>query len=176
LTRFRHHRRSIRWRGYDYAANGVYYITICTQRRQWFLGDVEKGRMVLNALGRIADEEWLRSADLRAEVRLDAYVIMPNHFHALVIFEGEPPPTPTETPRLYRRPRSLSTLVSGFKGAVSRRVNALRETPGSSVWQRNYYDRVIRNASEFYSCRTYIRTNPAHWQDDPDRFVLSGDA
>jgi REP element-mobilizing transposase RayT len=172
---FRHHRRSIRWRGYDYAANGVYYVTICTHRHGCLFGTVICDGIELNRAGEIVEKEWLRTESMRDRVCLDAYVIMPNHLHALLILQGEPPPLSAQRGRLYRRPDSLSSLLAGFKSAVTRQINALRQTPGSKVWQRNYYDRVIRNAGELYSKRQYILQNPARWYDDPEQRLLDDD-
>ena len=88
------HRQSYRLKGYDYSGCGCYYVTICTQGRECLLGEIVNGEMVLNRSGQIAREEWLRSADVRAELRLDAFVIMPNHLHGVVFIDagkGDPP-------------------------------------------------------------------------------------
>ena len=81
-------RQSYRLKGYDYSGCGCYYVTICTQGRKCLLGELVNGEMVLNRCGQIAREEWLRSADVRAELRLDAFVIMPNHVHGVVFING----------------------------------------------------------------------------------------
>ena len=109
----RYSRRSIRLPGYDYAGPGHYFVTLCTEERLCLFGDVEEGQMILNELGRIADEEWLRSAELRSEVKLNLHVVMPNHLHGLVIFQPQAPtpePGPVQPARArHERPkRSLS--------------------------------------------------------------------
>ncbi|MCP4375339.1 MAG: transposase [bacterium] len=83
------HRQSYRLKGYDYSGCGCYYITICTQYRKCLLGEVIDGEMVLNRSGRIARDEWLRSADVRSELRLDGFVVMPNHIHGIVFLDGQ---------------------------------------------------------------------------------------
>ena len=81
----RHQRRSVRLRGYDYSQAGAYFITIVTKWREFLFGVVENGDVRLNRAGRIAQEEWLRSAEMRPRVRLDAFVIMPNHIHGIIV-------------------------------------------------------------------------------------------
>jgi REP element-mobilizing transposase RayT len=123
---------------------------------------------VLNRLGRIAEEEWLRCKQLRAEVDLGAFVVMPDHFHGIVMIaplaaNSRGPNTEECIPQgsaLYRRPRSLGALVAGFKSSTTRRINLLRNSPGAAVWQRNYHERVIRNDRELAAISEYILSNP----------------
>lgn len=144
-----------------------------------------QGDMQLNGLGDIARDEWLKTADIRAEVVLDEFVVMPNHFHAIVWIVGgnsvnrddvgAHSRAPLQKPTTLHRPaRSLGALVAGFKSAVTKRINEQRGTPGSVVWQRNYYEHVIRNESGLNDIRSYIQTNPAGWAEDaenPARWV-----
>jgi len=159
-------RRSIRLREYDYSSAGAYFVTICTHRRALLLGEVVDGELVLNSFGETVREEWLRSADIRAEIELDEFVVMPNHIHGIVFItgagRGDRPVAPTPGPR----PRSLSSLIAGFKSAATKRINDLRDTPGSPVWQRNYYERVIRDERELTRIREYIQQNPLQWRLD----------
>lgn len=109
---------------------------------------------------------------------MDEYVVMPNHFHGIVnIFQngtgdphtsgtGDRPVAPTANGP---RPRSLGALMAGFKSSVTTRINALRGTPGTSVWQRNYYDHIIRSDREYEEIAAYIANNPANWLTDTER-------
>ena len=159
-------RRSIRLREYDYSSAGAYFVTICTHRRALLLGEVMAGELVLNAFGETVREEWLRSAQLRVEIELDQFVVMPNHMHAIVFITGAGrgyrPVAPTSGPR----PRSLSSLVAGFKSASTSRINQLRRMPRQPVWQRNYYEHVIRDERELGRTREYIQQNPLKWRLD----------
>ena len=169
-----HHRRSIRLRGYDYTSPGAYFVTITTWERGCLFGAVVPTGMVLNDLGDIVASEWRRTAEIRPEIRLDEFVVMPNLMHALIVIRdvgahgraplrtGNQPVVPT------RQPRSVGSLIAGFKSAATRRVNEARNTPGVPVWQRNYYERIIRDDEELDRVRQYILDNPAKWNEDPE--------
>ncbi|MBI2918823.1 MAG: transposase [Chloroflexi bacterium] len=170
-----HHRRSIRLPGYDYAQPGGYFLTVSTAGRVCLFGDVVDGEMRLNDCGQIVRDEWLRSADIRRELVLDAFVVMPNHLHAVVIINNDSPRGPDPVGATGRSPlppgpaqRSLGSLVAGFKSAATKRINALRRMPGAPVWQRNYHDHVIRSTAALDNIREYILANPARWGDDPE--------
>jgi REP element-mobilizing transposase RayT len=175
MTKFdpqKHRRRSIRLPGYDYSQAGAYFVTLVTWQRESLFGEVVNGEMILNDVGKIVQEEWLRSEQIRDELRLDVYVVMPNHFHGIVILNGDVgatgrSPLHDDVPR-GPAPKSLGALIAGFKSSVSKRINILRETSGIPVWQRNYYEHVIRNEHEFRKIWNYIEANPANWQDDSE--------
>lgn len=160
----RFQRRSIRLPGYNYAQTGAYFVTICTHGYEYLFGDIVDAGMVLHDAGRIVVDEWLRTAQIRAEIDLDEWVVMPNHFHGIVVIgcAGDRPVAPTTGPK----PKSIGALIAGFKSAVTKRINHTRRTPGAQVWQRNYCERVIRNDSELHRIREYIRNNPARWESD----------
>jgi len=168
----RHHRRSIRLKGYDYSQAGAYFITICTQDRACLFGDVVDGEMRLNDVGGMVHDEWLRTADMRPNVELDAFVVMPNHFHGIIILHpdgrGTLQRTPTTTVEQFGKPTSntVPTIVRLFKSASTKRINEHRGTPGVSVWQRNYYEHIIRNEESLNRIRQYIYENPARWDMD----------
>ncbi len=171
-------RRSIRLTGYDYSGPGAYFITICTQGRECRFGAVSSGGSVaLNPSGRIAFEEWRRSTAVREEIEPDAFVVMPNHVHGVVLIRydisgnnvgatGQSPLQRPDCPPRGPARRSLASFVVGYKGAVTRRINALRKTPGAPVWQRNYYERILRYEDELNQARFYIQENPARWAED----------
>ncbi len=164
----RHHRRSIRLPGYDYSQPGAYFVTIVTQAREALFGEVVEGQMLLSTYGEIVQGEWLRTSQIRREIEQDEFIVMPNHLHGIVVIrEGEPVGAHGHAP-LHRAPRSLGTLVGGFKSAVTRRINEIRHTPRVLVWQRNYYEHVIRGERDLAAVRQYIADNPAKWARDPE--------
>lgn len=187
-----HHRQSIRLRHYDYSHAGAYFVTICAWQRECLFGEVMGGEMRLNAFGEILRVEWQLTAMLRDSVALDEFIVMPNHFHAIISIndrrgtacrapgvndnkdrdqnsemdQGTARRAPTV--ELFGRPvvGSLSTIIRSFKSAVTRHINQQRKNPGAPVWQRNYYERIIRDEAELYALRQYIIDNPREWADD----------
>lgn len=161
----RWNRRWHRLRCHDYAASSVYFLTMCCEEGFPF-GYIRNGEMHLSPFGEIVREEWEKTPAIRAEVILDAYQIMPDHFHAIVIFqpaqdESEHPRTLARSGIRYRKPRSLGSLVAGFKRITTGRINSMRNTPGKRVWQRNYWDRIMYSERAMRMVRRYIRNNPA---------------
>ncbi|MDT7973589.1 MAG: transposase [Armatimonadota bacterium] len=177
----RHHRRSIRLRGYDYRQPGAYFVTIVTQDRACLFGEVVGEEMHLNELGKIVWEEWFRSAEIRQEIELlpDEFVAMPNHVHGIVwIVEfpvGAHGRAPLHHAPLQRLPRSLASFIAGFKSATTKRINALRGTPSAPVWQRNYYEHIIRDEKSLNRIRQYIAENPLRWHLDAENPNRIGD-
>ncbi len=291
----RHHRRSIRLRNYDYTQCGAYFVTICTEERRCIFGQVVGGEMVVNEWGQIVAEEWEQTAIIRPNVELDAFVVMPNHVHAIIVIAddgrggrgmdgrgmmhhaptdapteyitptGTPTPhdpqtapggtgvmddrgitpggtgrggrgmdgrgmmhhapteyiAPTDTPTPYDPqttpggmgvmddrgitpggmgrggrgmmhhaptnppteyiaptnpptirefskpiPNSLPTIIGAFKAAITRRINRLPNPPDYAIWQRNYYEHIIRNEISLNHIRAYIANNAAKWAVD----------
>ena len=130
--------------------------------------------MRTNAYGRIAEEEWLRTAEIRPEVELIAFTVMHNHLHGILVITDVDAPNRrgdsriAPTPNAPLRRKTLGRLVGAFKTVSPKHINTLRNTRGAHVWQRGYYDRVVRNERELRAIRQYIRQNPAHWPDDPE--------
>jgi putative transposase len=180
----KHHRQSIRLKGHDYSADGMYFITICAYQRNCLFGAIINGVMHQNEYGQIVTEEWLKSADIRQEIGFGEWVVMPNHIHGIVIvdrveptnFVGahghaplqdvSPQPTSPNQGVALRQPKSLSTFIAGFKMAVTKRINLARNAPGTPVWQRNYYEHIIRNEAAFQTILRYIRNNSQTWESD----------
>ena len=208
--------RPRRLREYDYAQDGAYSVTVCTDWRTHLFGRVTDGRMELNAVGRIVEKVWHELPEHYPHVELDAFVVMPDHVHGIVVLVGgdseagsdsvptlgsatvgsrpeeagykpaltqdEAPahdgareeeaglkPAPTqdartqdEAPTKVRR-HGLSEVVRGFKTYSGRRVNGLRGTPGVAVWQRGYYEHVVRNEEDMNRIRQYFLENPLRW-------------
>jgi putative transposase len=177
-------------RGYDYTQGGAYFITICTRDRECFLGKVADGMVQLNATGRLVESIWLQTATVRSEIELDAYVVMPNHFHA-IFFIHESPGVPGATRRVaptknlsaaagktHRptgpKPRSVGAVMAQFKSLVTKRINDTRQYRGGSVWQRNYYEHVIRDEESLNRIREYIATNAPRWDLDRENRQATG--
>jgi len=170
-------RRSVLLRAYDYSTAGAYFVTICAAHRECLFGEVAGGEMVLNQAGEIVSDEWLNTPAVRPDVWLDYFVVMPNHVHAIVMIvrndrdasqrRGVWPYAPTNDRIRWKSPsRTLGAIIRGFKSAATKRINETQGTPGIPVWQRNYYERVIRNADEMNCIREYIALNPTQWADD----------
>ena len=174
---FRHNRRSIRLQPLEAPASeeglgkpypymvGIFYVTICTHGRECLFGEVVEAKMHLNTLGEIVQEEWFNITQHRPNVTRDAFVVMPNHIHGIIILR-EAESVGVRQQFLQPQAGSLGMVVGGFKSAVSRRINALRDTPGAPVWQRGYHDKIARDERMLNNARRYIANNPAHWAID----------
>ena len=162
-----HHRRSVRLKNYDYSQNGAYFITLCTYNRKNIFGSIDSGKMNLNSLGMIAQEEWMKSFHIRKELTMDEYVIMPNHLHGIVFLCH----TSNKHYRSFGKAfgannTSISSFIAGFKSAVTKRINIMRDTPNGFVWQRNYHEHIIRCDKSLTKIREYTVNNPVTWQED----------
>jgi REP element-mobilizing transposase RayT len=175
-----HHRRSIRLHGYDYSRPGVYFVTLCTHSKEFLFGTVVDGQMKGNGCGEIVSLYWNHLPKRYPQVRLDSFVVMPNHIHGIVEIVGaihesplihEPPgggaihQSPGagaihESP-LRRRTMLLSKIMGYLKMNTSKRINEIRGTPERPVWQRNYYEHVIRDEDELGKIRRIHRHQPA---------------
>lgn len=170
-----HRRRSIRLKGYDYARPGAYFVTVCTYRWRYTLGSVIDGKVVLNPCGKIVEATWLKIADIRRHLSMDEYVVMPNHVHGIIMIHTRPenvgathwvaPTNESDRPH-GPAPNSLGAIIGQFKAAASKRINARRGTPGQPVWQRNYYEHIVRNDPSLNRVREYIHYNPRRWRLD----------
>jgi putative transposase len=178
-------RRSIRLKGYDYTQPGAYFITICAHQRAHVFGEVVDGEMKLNRWGEIARAEWFKTAELRPNVELhkEEFVVMPNHAHGIIWLvqnvgalrrnaplenysvsneQAEQRSAPTV------KAGSLGAIVRAYKSAATYAINKLENSRGAVVWQRNYYEHVIRNEKELNAIAQYIHCNPYNWQFDRD--------
>ncbi len=174
----KHCRRSVRLKDYDYSQAGAYFITICTHDRECVFGNVVEGDVILSEYGRVVEAEWVKTANIRNNVELDIFVAMPNHFHGVLIIVGGGNCTGRGTARRastamserFGKPTSgsLPTIVRSFKSAVTRRINELRGTPRAPVWQRSYYEHVVRGEDDLDEIRKYIMSNPLKWELDEE--------
>ena len=140
-------RQSLRLRAYDYAQAGAYFVTLCASSRACVFGEIADDQVRLRPYGQIVHEAWSAIPSHWRDVELDAFVVMPNHLHGIVVLSraGQAPPLPT--------------LIGAFKAGVTRRT-------GRAIWQRSFYDRVIRNDQELEAIRRYIAENPLKWAVD----------
>ena len=159
-------RRSIRLQGCDYCSSGAYSITICTFEGECLFGEVKNDQMIPNEFGCVVGECWGAIPDHFSSVEPDAFVLMPNHLHFTVFISALDESLPTPESTSGPRPGSIGAVVGSFKSAVTRRVNEMRGTPGAKVWQRNYFERVIRGEQDLERTREYISDNPSNWDDD----------
>lgn len=161
-------RRSTRLQGFDYASNAAYVVTLCTHHRRPLFGTIVDGRMHPSWLGAIVEREWQRTAQLRRGVLLDAFILMPNHLHGILILnlpEDEQSDRTERVGRFVAPSVGLGAIVRGFKSAVTAAVRK-RQADLGQVWQRGYYDRIIRDEAELERFRRYIADNPKQWELD----------
>jgi REP element-mobilizing transposase RayT len=177
-----HHRKSIRLKGYDYAQEGFYFITICCQDRAQLFGEIMNGEMILNECGEIAENCWLEIPNHFPNVELHEYVIMPNHVHGIIeikfksiiptvipsvasVGANNHSPLRTVKRSLPRSPsKTIGSIVRGFKIGVTKWMR--QYTNVYDVWQRNYYDNIIRNEQSYQRIANYIQNNPKNWKED----------
>ncbi len=167
------HRRSIRLPAYDYSAPGAYFITIVAQGRTCLFGDVIDGQMRLSGRGVIADECWRLIPTHFPHVKLGAYVVMPNHVHGIIGLHDRDNRAaygaPTENIEQFQKPTfgSIPTILRTYKAAVTRRI--VQQFGGvSRVWQRNYYEHVIRDDADHNRIGLYIESNAVNWPSDDE--------
>jgi putative transposase len=169
-------RKQIRLKGYDYASEGAYFVTIVTEDRLPLFGEIVEGEMRLNELGKIVRDEWLKTAVLRENVELceDEFVVMPNHFHGIIhLFGCRGTARRAPTVEQFGKPvlGSIPTIIRAFKSATTRGINLYRNSPGEAVWQRNYYEHIIGTDREFEQIAKYISDNPRNWMTDKEQIL-----
>lgn len=177
-----HHRRSIRLKGYDYSQSGLYFITMCTYKKEPLFGEIVNGIIDLNEYGKIVKNEWLKTSEMRPSVELDEFIIMPDHIHGIIVITDDGCGRGTmgqrwdtmhraltdATTEQFGKPTSntIPTIIRGFKAAVTKQINIIRNTPSVPVWQRNYYEHIIRNEESYIRISEYIKDNPLHWNQE----------
>jgi putative transposase len=185
-----HHRKTIRLKGYDYAQPGAYYITICSYERQYLFGEIIGGVMHLNLISETIQNCWHRLPQQFPFIELDAFVIMPNHLHGIILITDRntnksqlfkqpivvQPISPSKEPTLPKgtKPGSLGALVQNFKSIVTRRVNRLTKNCGT-IWQDGYYEEIIRDDRAYNNIRKYIVENPLKWHEDENYTIKKCD-
>jgi REP element-mobilizing transposase RayT len=204
-----HHRRSIRLQGYDYTNTGAYFVTVCCKNREHLFGKIVSGEMLLNEYGEIAHDELAKTPQIRPNVKLREFVVMPNHIHAIIqiteylgnnngdggvcdggVRNGGVCNTPLRRRVLQSPSNTVGAIIRGYKSAVSKQIRfrhrrgvlhtPLHTPPNTphntthtpkmfadiSIWQRNYWEHIIRNEIEYAKIANYIENNPILWEKD----------
>ena len=154
---------------------------MCVRGRECLFGEIVNGKMRLNEYGRIADACCRKIQDLRTHVRLDEFVVMPNHIHGILVlcdvptghFAGATDPVAPTNGNKQKRPigpkcDSIGAIIGQYKSVVTKQINTIRKAAGKSLWQRDFYDHIGRNEKSLFQIRQYIRNNPMHWDDDDE--------
>ena len=188
----KHHRRSIRLQGYDYSQEGLYFITICCQDRAHLFGEVADGEMILNSYGELAQKEWQNTSAIRVNVILHEFVVMPNHFHSIIEIKFQK--GNNEIGKFQSPSHTIGAIIRGFKIATIKKIKdyilntgeKINDSKGElqfaptaptaptekikeldfKIWQRNYYEHIIRNEEAYERISDYIRDNPKRWKED----------
>ena len=167
-------RKSTRLKGYNYASEGSYFITINAKLRKLnHFGHILNGRMILNKAGVIVQNEWINTEKIRSNVVLNEFVVMPDHFHAVLfltgtqkekeLFENQKGECDSliQNAHFKSPSQTIGAIVRGFKSACTKKFNSERL---NIVWQRNYHDRIIRDDKELLNIQNYIINNPSNWE------------
>ena len=170
-----HKRKTTRYKDYSYNQYGYYFITTCVNNRLQLFGSIKKGKVILNDIGKIVKKNWLNLSNYYSNCELDYYIIMPDHFHGIIIVNqsvGDRSPVPNEKtqqqlgdggPIPYKKIGSIINMMAYFKYQSTIEINQLLKSPCRKIWQRSFYDRIIRNERELYNIRKYIEQNPLKW-------------
>ncbi len=156
-----HNRRSVRLQGYNYSCAGSYFVTICVHDRECLFGEVVGDDVVMNEAGKTVSDIWGEMESRFPAVSLDYFIVMPNHFHGILVLSDDAGAT-------HEAPGSpkLGDIVRAFKSITAVTVNRMLDRHGVSLWQRNYFERVIRSDGELDALRQYVVNNPANWAED----------
>lgn len=184
----KHHRRSIRLQGYDYAQAGSYFITICTQNRACLFGAIVNGEMILNDAGLMVEKWFLELENKFPDIRCDEYIVMPNHFHGIITIVGAdqrvcPVIYPNDNLGEHKNALGKHVVLGEHVGSPLHRAVQWFKTMATNeyirgvknqrwprfngkLFQRNYYEHIIRNKRSYLRIAAYIRNNPANWKSD----------
>lgn len=166
-------RRSLRLSNFDYSQSGAYFVTLCSHENNCIFGEIAEGEMRINSLGIIVKQQWQRTAKVRKNVDLDAFVIMPNHLHGILLLHDavRQESISLRNDRSKKRSTtlqagSLGAIIGQFKSAVTRLAKSTEYNRPLPIWQRNYYEHIIRSEESLNEIRKYIVKNPARWAED----------
>jgi putative transposase len=190
-----HHRHSIRLLGYDYSRPGYYFVTLCTHDKECYFGDIENNKIVLNKMGTMVEKKWNDLPVHFPGIKLDRIAIMPNHLHGIIIIAdhrrgGVVPPfgiiashegamdrgatTAGAMTAPLRKRKTLGQMIAWFKYESTKEINRdITCNPEMIIWQRNFFERIVRNEDELNRIRNYIATNPETWHED-ENYVCVG--
>jgi len=182
---------STRLQNWDYGANASYFITICTHNREHYFGEIINGEMILNELGRIVETEWMKTIEIRPDMNLEfgVFVVMPNHFHAIIIIGENEYNTQRDAQRrdaMHRvsttnaatnetdstkpinkfgpQSKNLASIMRGFKSSIT--TYSIKNRMNDFAWQTRFHDHIIRDSAEFERIQNYIANNPMNWDSD----------
>jgi len=166
-------RKDIRIPEFDYSQPGAFFVTIVTKDRKTLFGQVNNGKMVLNNVGKLAEEVWLALPTHFPNVELGEWVIMPNHIHGIISINVEATHA-SPLPRISKGPApgSIGAIIGSFKSAVTKRVHQNSKNTNNNLWQRNYYEHIIRNERDYQAIYDYIIANPLNWEKDEEYLKL----
>ena len=180
MTRYNpgiHHRKSIRLHKYDYSQAGAYFVTVCTKDRECKFGEIRDGRMILNDAGRMVEKWWQELRNKFKSVELDANTVMPNHFHGIILVGADlrvcPDARGVHTDEGAHIGAPLQRIIQWFKTmSTNEYIRGIKQNnwqpfPGR-LWQRNYYEHIIRTDEELERMREYIQNNPMQWEEDEE--------
>jgi putative transposase len=180
-------RQTIRLQNYDYSQPGMYFVTICTHDREPILGTIEGGYIIPTDAGKFVEQTWHTLPNRFPNLKTDEFILMPNHVHAILFLEtrqssqkpGAASGAPTGKTSSLRAAsgaptsrRSLAEIVRAFKSLSAIGVNKIRMTPSQPLWQRNYYEHIIRSSQSLDQLRRYIQENPARWPSDEENPII----
>jgi len=164
------HRRKVRLSEFDYSQPGANFVTIVTQERKKLFGEVVDGEMILNEVGSMVKEVWEVIPDHSPNVDLGVFVVMPNHVHGIINITEMEATRASPLPRVSKGPipGSIGAIIGSFKSATSKRIRGLDNNHRKRLWQRNYYEHVIRNERDHQAIYDYILANPINWEKDEE--------
>ena len=170
----KHHRRSIRLKGYDYSQDALYFVTVCSHKRICMFGNIINGEVILNEIGRVAMRCWQNIPTYFEHALLQEYIIMPNHVHGIIELQENHVKSQSQPQQNHYHkiiPGSLGSIIRGFKTGVTNwcQNNGIRD----KVWQRNYHEHILRNSRDYNYVAGYILSNPNTWS--MDQLYKSGD-
>jgi putative transposase len=172
-----HHRKSIRLKEYDYSQPGDYFVTVCTYKRENIFCTIVNESVCLSPAGDIIKRHWEEIPKYFENVELDEFIIMPNHIHGIIGLTepvGAIHESPLPMTQHQRRTMTLSKIIGRFKMLSAKEINLMNKTPGHHVWQRNYYEHVIRDDKDLNNIRDYIVNNPLQWHADEENPATAG--
>jgi len=154
---------------FDYSQPGAYYVTIVTHDRKSIFGRIINGDMELNDIGKMVKEVWMAIPDHFPNVEMGEYVIMPNHIHGIISITVEATHA-SPLPRISKGPMpgSIGAIIGSYKSAATRSFHKIQNSHENSLWQRNYYEHIIRNERDYQAIYEYILANPINWEEDEE--------
>lgn len=165
------YRKNIRLKDYDYSSAGYYFVTIVSYKRNNIFGNIIDGKNDLNYLGLIVEETWQEISMHFPSIEIDSHIVMPNHFHGIVII-NEVGAQHAE-PLRHIKTQPLGVIVRSFKSAVTKSAHDLGLFIGEKIWQRNYYEHIIRDEDDYQQITDYIASNPINWEYDHENLKIS---